>query len=118
MIPQSHVNPSSKDQPSVTTTTGSCVSDLIDLYPPIHSTLVDSTPGVYKAWKTFSLHYSLGDYQEITHATHGRRLYDTLKELCKIQDETKLLVTETQMIIHNSCVDIIARQKLIGSRTR
>ncbi|KAJ3563759.1 hypothetical protein NP233_g8736 [Leucocoprinus birnbaumii] len=54
-------------------------------------TLIDSTPGVYKAWKTFAADYSLGDYREVTHATHGRRLYDTLKELCKIEDEAKLL---------------------------
>ncbi|KAF8887776.1 HAD-like domain-containing protein [Infundibulicybe gibba] len=53
-------------------------------------TLIDSTPGVFKAWDTFSKDYSLGDSIPIVHATHGRRLYDTLKEYCNIQDEAKL----------------------------
>jgi len=53
-------------------------------------TLIDSTPGVLKAWETFSADYSLGDSAAIAHATHGRRLYDTLKEYCHIEDEAKL----------------------------
>ncbi|KAF9454960.1 HAD-like protein [Macrolepiota fuliginosa MF-IS2] len=53
-------------------------------------TLIDSTPGVYKAWETFCLNYSLGDSREVAHSTHGRRLYDTLKEYCGIEDEIKL----------------------------
>ncbi|XP_006454558.1 hypothetical protein AGABI2DRAFT_214770 [Agaricus bisporus var. bisporus H97] len=55
-------------------------------------TLIDSTPGVYKAWETFASDYSLGDFREVAHATHGRRLYDTLKELCKIQEEEQLQI--------------------------
>lgn len=54
-------------------------------------TLLDSTPGVLAAWKTFAKDYNLGDFLEIAHQTHGRRLYDTLKEYCKIEDEQKLL---------------------------
>jgi len=53
-------------------------------------TLIDSTPGVFAAWKTFAADYSLGDHIAITHDTHGRRLYDTLKEYCKIDDEATL----------------------------
>ncbi|KAL0950608.1 hypothetical protein HGRIS_007399 [Hohenbuehelia grisea] len=54
------------------------------------STLIDSTPGVIKAWETFCKDYNLGDHLEVSHATHGRRLYDTLKELCHIEDEDTL----------------------------
>ncbi|KAF8167852.1 HAD-like domain-containing protein [Crassisporium funariophilum] len=54
-------------------------------------TWMDSTPGVLKAWKTFSTDYNLGDSTTIAHATHGRRLYDTLKEYCGITDENRLL---------------------------
>lgn len=60
------------------------------LYP---RTLIDSTPGVLKAWQTFASDYALGDSAAIAHATHGRRLYDTFKEYCKIDDEEKLLVS-------------------------
>ncbi|KJA29361.1 hypothetical protein HYPSUDRAFT_32773 [Hypholoma sublateritium FD-334 SS-4] len=54
-------------------------------------TLIDSTPGVLQAWKTFSSDYNLGDSSTIAHATHGRRLYDTLKEYCGITDDARLL---------------------------
>jgi len=54
-------------------------------------TLIDSTPGVLKAWKTFSDDYNLGDSTTVAHATHGRRLYDTLKEYCGLSDEDRLL---------------------------
>ncbi|KAH6917131.1 HAD-like domain-containing protein [Coprinopsis sp. MPI-PUGE-AT-0042] len=54
-------------------------------------TLLDSTPGVLAAWATFAKDYNLGDSLEVAHQTHGRRLYDTLKEYCKIDDEEKLL---------------------------
>ncbi|KAG6872465.1 hypothetical protein C0995_009568 [Termitomyces sp. Mi166 len=54
-------------------------------------TLIDSTPGVLSAWATFANDYSLGDSAKIIHETHGRRLYDTLKEYCQVNDETKLL---------------------------
>ncbi|KAF6766452.1 HAD-like domain-containing protein [Ephemerocybe angulata] len=49
-------------------------------------TLIDSTPGVLKAWELFCKDYSLGDSETIAHETHGRRLYDTLKEYCKIDE--------------------------------
>ena len=89
-----HVNRPSAYQPSVIHSPpllDDCFSWLKSW--TICSTLIDSTPGVYKAWETFATDYALGDYREITHATHGRRLYDTLRELCKIKDETKLLVS-------------------------
>ncbi|KAI0793330.1 HAD-like domain-containing protein [Abortiporus biennis] len=53
-------------------------------------TLIDSTPGVLRAWQTFAADYGL-DAQQVAHASHGRRLYDTLKEYCRIHDEEKLL---------------------------
>ncbi|KAF8349840.1 HAD-like domain-containing protein [Amanita rubescens] len=53
-------------------------------------TLIDSTPGVLNAWAKFSADYNLGDHLAIAHQTHGRRLYDTLKEYCGIIDEEKL----------------------------
>jgi len=53
-------------------------------------TLIDSTPGLEKAWATFCSDYDLGDPVAVVHETHGRRLYDTLKEYCRINDETKL----------------------------
>jgi beta-phosphoglucomutase-like phosphatase (HAD superfamily) len=52
-------------------------------------TLIDSTPGVLKAWDTFAGDYSF-NATEVAHASHGRRLYDTLKEHCRIDDEDKL----------------------------
>ncbi|KAG6866270.1 hypothetical protein C0991_006857, partial [Blastosporella zonata] len=55
-------------------------------------TLIDSTPGVLKAWATFANDYALGDSTKIAHETHGRRLYDTLQEYCKIEGEK--LITE------------------------
>ncbi|KAF5311886.1 hypothetical protein D9619_003085 [Psilocybe cf. subviscida] len=58
--------------------------------PFAYRTLIDSTPGVFKAWKIFSDDYNLGDSEAIVHATHGRRLYDTLKEYCNIADNDKL----------------------------
>ncbi|KAJ7837173.1 HAD-like domain-containing protein [Mycena olivaceomarginata] len=53
-------------------------------------TLLDSTPGLEKAWATFCNDYHLGDPATVVHDTHGRRLYDTLKEYCHINDESKL----------------------------
>ncbi|KAJ8091371.1 hypothetical protein PM082_015089 [Marasmius tenuissimus] len=54
-------------------------------------TLIDSTPGLIKAWEQFSEDYNLGDPAKIIHDTHGRRLSDTLKDICNIQDEKTLL---------------------------
>jgi hypothetical protein len=48
--------------------------------------------GVLKAWDIWAEKYNLGDGAEIAHATHGRRLYDTMKELCHIEEEEKLQV--------------------------
>ncbi|KAL0581399.1 hypothetical protein V5O48_000663 [Marasmius crinis-equi] len=53
-------------------------------------TLIDSTPGLIKAWEQFCKDYDLGDPAKVVHDTHGRRLYDTLKDVCNIQDEHKL----------------------------
>ena len=64
-----------------------------------YRTLIDSTPGVLKAWDTFCKDYSL-DTKTVAHATHGRRLYDTLKEFCRIDDEDKLQVPS---LITNKC---------------
>ncbi|KAF9015418.1 HAD-like domain-containing protein [Cyathus striatus] len=49
---------------------------------------VDATqPWGIKSLETFAKDYRLGDSLTIAHATHGRRLYDTLKEYCGIEDE-------------------------------
>ncbi|KAF8641003.1 hypothetical protein AX17_000648 [Amanita inopinata Kibby_2008] len=62
-----------------------------DPKPSLSRTLIDSTPGVLKAWAKFSDEYKLNDYLSIAHATHGRRLFDTLREFCRIDDVEKLL---------------------------
>jgi hypothetical protein len=54
-------------------------------------TLIDSTPGVLQAWAIFAKDYGL-DAQAVAQATHGRRLYDTIKEYCHVEDEAKLQV--------------------------
>lgn len=61
-----------------------------------HRTLIDSTPGVLKAWQTFARDYNL-DAAQVAHASHGRRLYDTLKEYCHIVDEAKLEVIRLRL---------------------
>jgi len=55
----------------------------------LDGTLIDSTPGVLKAWDTFAKDYSF-DAEKVAHASHGRRLYDTLKEFCRLNDDDKL----------------------------
>jgi len=52
-------------------------------------TLIDSTPGVLKAWGLFANDYGLNAVQ-VAHAAHGRRLYDTLREFCNIHNEEVL----------------------------
>ena len=80
-------------------------------YPPLPSvlhcfiayrTLIDSTPGVLKAWEIFAKDYSL-DASEVTQAAHGRRLSDTLKEWCRIDDENTLQVSG-----YNEMIDTLA----------
>ena len=56
------------------------------------STLIDSTPGVLYAWDEFRKQYTHLP-GNIAHLTHGRRLTDTLREHCKITDETELEVS-------------------------
>ncbi|TDL28904.1 HAD-like protein [Rickenella mellea] len=52
-------------------------------------TLIDSTPGVMVAWNNFASIYGF-DAAVVARKSHGRRLEDTLKEFCKIEDEDKL----------------------------
>jgi len=55
----------------------------------LDGTLIDSTPGVFYAWDEFRKQYTdLPD--NIAHLTHGRRLKDTLREHCRIMDESDL----------------------------
>ncbi|KAG1757958.1 HAD-like domain-containing protein [Suillus lakei] len=58
----------------------------------LDGTLIDSTPGVISAWKTFAEEYKLGSHLPIVQKTHGRRLADTLKDetICNIQDKDLL----------------------------
>ncbi|KAI5123726.1 hypothetical protein M0805_000319 [Coniferiporia weirii] len=58
-------------------------------------TLIDSTPGVMAAWQIFAKQYGF-DADTVAHASHGRRLLDTLKEFCAIEDENKLLAEVTR----------------------
>ncbi|KAH7922934.1 HAD-like protein [Leucogyrophana mollusca] len=82
----------------------------------LDGTLIDSTPGVFKAWATFAKDYDL-NAEEVAHATHGRRLYDTLKEFCKIQDETILkaeIVRFEQEVIDGGPVVLPGALDLLG----
>ena len=77
-----------------------------------YRTLIDSTPGVLQAWKTFSEDYSLGDSVAIAHKTHGRRLYETLKEYCNIKDEDTLKVYRKYITIWlNLCTHLLGRNR-------
>ncbi|KAF9229697.1 HAD-like protein [Gyrodon lividus] len=55
----------------------------------LDGTLIDSTPGVYYAWDEFRKQYTHLP-ADVAHLTHGRRLKDTLREYCRIVDETEL----------------------------
>ena len=57
-------------------------------------TLVDSTPGVLKAWELLGAEYGFNGAQ-VAHESHGRRLYDTVREYCRIHDEETLQVRIT-----------------------
>jgi len=49
-------------------------------------TLIDSTPGVYAAWKVFGKQYGF-DGDVAAYETHGRRLVDTIADLCHLTGE-------------------------------
>ena len=49
-----------------------------------HSTLIDSTPGVLAAWDRFGREYGF-DSEAAARAGHGRRLAETLGELCNLE---------------------------------
>jgi len=53
------------------------------------STLIDSTPGVYAAWKVFGKEYGF-DGDIAAHDTHGRRLVDSLAETCHLEGQRLL----------------------------
>jgi len=82
-------------------------------------TLIDSTAGVLQGWKTFAIDYNLQeDPIALTHATLGRRLYDSLREYCGITDESHLLkeidrfqniVIEAGPIALPGAVDIVSK---------
>ncbi|KAI0344098.1 HAD-like protein [Trametopsis cervina] len=67
------------------TTTVTAHAILFDL----DGTLVDTTPGVLKAWHTFADEYGFNG-EEAAHMSHGRRLYDTLQGYCRPRDEAEL----------------------------
>jgi hypothetical protein len=46
---------------------------------------------VLKAWHTFAKEYSF-NATAVIQSAHGRRLLDTLRECCKIDDQVKLQV--------------------------
>jgi len=78
-------------------------------------TLIDSTPGVLNAWQIFANDYGL-DATEVAHASHGRRLYDTLKQHCRINDEEKLqqeIIRFEQAVIEGGPVPLPGAQTLL-----
>jgi hypothetical protein len=50
-----------------------------------------------EAWKTFGKEYGF-DWEHVAHTTHGRRLSDTLAEVCHINDEAKIHVRPLTML--------------------
>lgn len=74
---------------------------------------------MFKAWATFARDYHLGDSDAVVHATHGRRLYDTLKEYCRIDDEAKLRVRFAKTLsyfVYQNFVNL--RKRSIDLKTR
>jgi len=52
-------------------------------------TLIDSTPGVIQAWHTMAKDYNF-DPEAAILATHGVRLFDSLRKWCGLEDEDKI----------------------------
>ncbi|KAF8525203.1 HAD-like protein [Hysterangium stoloniferum] len=52
-------------------------------------TLIDSTPGVVKAWGVFGKEYNF-DPVAACNATHGVRLSESLRTWCNVHDESKI----------------------------
>jgi len=80
-------------------------------------TLIDSTPGVIAAWQIWSTKYQLGDFTQIIHDAHGRRLQDSLKEYCGIADEKHLAVCVFNYMPHVDHINT-ARTKSFSSRRK
>ena len=55
------------------------------------STLIDSTPGVLAAWDRFGREYDF-DGAAAAHDGHGRRLAETLGELCNLETPEQVKV--------------------------
>lgn len=56
----------------------------------LDGTLIDSTQGVFNAWEEFGKKHPFVDglgWRDVAHKTHGRRLAETLKQYCNIQDD-------------------------------
>jgi hypothetical protein len=53
---------------------------------------------VLKAWEIFAKDYSF-DAMQAAGAAHGRRLYDTLKEFCRIDEGEKLQVRDEDRVL-------------------
>ncbi|KAI6134165.1 HAD-like protein [Pisolithus thermaeus] len=56
----------------------------------LDGTLIDSTQGVFNAWEEFGKKHPFIDglqWRDVAHKTHGRRLAETLKQYCNIQDD-------------------------------
>jgi len=52
-------------------------------------TLVDSTPGVVKTWHVYAERFGF-DAEAAIKATHGVRLWDSLRTWCNITDEQRI----------------------------
>ncbi|KAH8834793.1 HAD-like domain-containing protein [Flagelloscypha sp. PMI_526] len=63
-------------------------------------TLIDSTPGVLVAWDKFTAEYGVAkgpdDYLRIAHEAHGRRLVDSLVDVCGLVPGSDKLKDEVQ----------------------
>ncbi|KAI0090004.1 HAD-like domain-containing protein [Irpex rosettiformis] len=55
------------------------------------STLVDTTPGVLKAWQVYANEYGFNG-ADAALRSHGRRLYDTLQDYCRPRSQAELQV--------------------------
>jgi hypothetical protein len=66
------------------------------------STLIDSTPGVLAAWDSFGREYGF-DPDAAARAGHGRRLADSLGELCNLETPEEVEVCLFFHIPPRSC---------------
>ncbi|KAH7883935.1 HAD-like protein [Phlebopus sp. FC_14] len=74
----------------------------------LDGTLIDSTPGVKTAWIQFASEYQF-DASLVMEKTHGRRLVDTLREHCHLDDEERIKqeVVRFEGIVSQATPDVL-----------